>query len=407
MSVVPGLHGPLGRAIRLGAWLGTAVLVGLLAHAAGDGMDGEGRARLVRYVGILISAGLAIGAPHALYPDPHATALQLSNTAPRRLLHHQVMRWAPILLLLAVPALVMALGIADPQWTLAAEGALAVLALGLYVLARTASIGPRALAWERSEAGGWYRALYTRMPPVRFLVPDPLVPGLLLTGEVFLMGGALAIAGQQFGVGLGASAVLLAVSAGLLARKLGVFDHAFWATHGVLADAFRASAGPASGREPVQYGAIYWAPHAIRPAVWAGLMSLDRRFPLGRMAVVLLALVVGVHAADTEAGVRLAALVLYVIGLNGAVALAATEAVLPEPLTYRLGGAVRWTLVRFLMSVRWLPPLALTLAFLAWVMDSVEVKEILMWSVVDLVAAALSAGIVTLLSRARLRRAVA
>lgn len=376
---------------------------------AGDGLDPEDCARLVRYVGILIAASLAIGAPHALYPDPHAAALQLSNPSPRRLLRHQLSRWAPIPAVLAVPALVIALGAPAPRWGLAAEGALAVLALGLYVLVRAAALGPRSRAWERAETGGWYRTLNASAPPVRFLVPDPLVPGLLLTGEVFLVGGVVAIAGQGGGTaaGLAASGIVLAVAAGLAARQIGAFDRAFWTTHGVWADAFRQAAGPASGREPLGYDAVYWAPHAVRPAVWAGLVSLDRRFPLGRIAVALLALIVAVHAAGATAGVRLAALALYVVGMNGAVALTASDALVPGPLAHRLGGAGRWTLARALMNVRWLPPLVFTVAVLAGVTESVEAGSVVVWALVDLGVAALSAGLVTLFARTRFRRASA
>ena len=291
------------------------------------------------------------------------------------------------------------------------EGVLGVLALGLYALARIATLGPRVRAWERGEAGAGYRRTKAQAAEVSTLplleVPDALVPGLLLTGEVLLVGGALAIAGEQFGVGLAASGVVLVAAVGVLARHLGAFDRAFWTTHGVWADAFRQAAGPASGREPLGYGAVYWAPHAVRPAVWAGLVSLDRRFPLGRVAVALLALVVGVHVSGASDGVRLAALALYVVVMNGAVVLTATEAVVPEALAARLGGGARWALTRVLMNVRWLPPLAFTLAVLAWVGEDVEVMDILVWSAVDLCGAAVSAGLVTLVSRTRFRRAVA
>ncbi|MEM7786531.1 MAG: hypothetical protein AAF594_02270 [Bacteroidota bacterium] len=399
----------MGRALRLGAWLGAAAVVGGLAWLAGDGLDDAGRDRLVRYLGILISATIAIAAPHVLYPDPRARALQLSNPAPRRLLRYLLGRWMPLPAVLAVPALVIALGTGAPRWALALEGAGAVLALSLYAFARTAPIGPRVLAWERLEAGGWYRALYTWSPPIRFLVPDPYVPQLLLTGEVFLLGGIVAIAGQGGGTGAGlvASGVLAGLAVVLLLRQAGAFDRAFWTTHGVWADAFRPGAGPASGREPIAYGSIYWAPGAIRPSVWAGLRSLDRRLPLGRVAVGLLAIVVAVHAMEAPAGVRLAALGLYVVGMNAAVALTASEAVLPGAFAVRLGGVARWTAARALMNLRWLPPLAITLALLAWVTEVVSLADVAVWSGIDLAVAVLTAILVTVLSHVRTRRAVA
>lgn len=363
----------------------------------------------MRYVNILIAAGLAVGAPHLLYPDPYARRLQLSNPPPLRLLRHQLGRWAPVVLALSVPALVLALGGEGAgRLALAVEGILAVWGLGLYVFVRMTTLGPRIQAWEAERAGGWYRTVYTRMPPVRFLVPDPLVPGLLLTGEVLLVGSAVAITGERAsGVAGLAAAALTMLAVVLLVRQSGAFDRAFWTTNGVWADAFRQSAGPAAGREPLGYSAVYWAPRAVRPAVWAGLVSLDRRLPLGRVVVAGLGLIVAVYAAGASEGVRIATLVLWTVGVNAAVALTASDALVPGTLAHRLHGLAGWTLARFLMNVRWLPPLVLTLALLAWILDGVEVELVVVWTLVYLAVAALSAGFVTLLAQTRFRRAVA
>ncbi len=407
-AVLPGSRSRAGQWARRAAYAVVLLGIGALAATAGRGLDLSDRARLVRYVGILIAAGLAVGAPHGLYPDPSAGRLQLSNPSPRRLLWHQVGRWALVLGALSVPALVVALGGPIREGRLAAEGVVSVWGLGLYALARVAALGPRIRTWESGVAGAWYRSLTTRAPALRFLVPDPLVPGLLLTGEVLLVGSAVAIAGQASGaLGLAAAVALAAFAVGLLRRQSDGFDRAFWTTNGVWADAFRQSAGPAAGREPLTYGAVYWSPRAVRPAVWAGLVSLDRRVPLGRVAAAGLALVVAVHAAGASAGLRVATLALWTVGINAAVAFTASDALVPGALATRLHGATGWTLARFLMNVRWLPPLAGTLALLAWVMESVTVRDLAAWTLVDLAVAALSALFVTLFAQTRLRRAVA
>lgn len=404
------MYSRAGRWARLGVY--ALVLVGLVALAAtaGEGLAVEARARLMRYVEILMAAGLAVAAPHLLVPDSSAWRLQLSNPGPRRLLQYQLGRWLPIPLALVVPVVVLAVGegTAPERVRLAAEGGLTVLGLGLYVFVRVMALGPRIRAWEIGRAGGWYRTLYTRAPPVRFLVPDPLVPGVLLTGEVFVVGAAVAIAGQASGVaGVVAAAALAALASGLVRWQAGTFDRAFWTTNGVWADAFRQSAGPVEGREPLRYDAVYWAPPAVRPAVWAGLVSLDRRLPLGRVAVAGLLLVVAVHAAGAPLGVRVATLALWTVAINAAVALTAADALVPGALAYRLHGAAGWTAARFLMNVRWLLPLALTLGLLAWVQESVGLGDVAVWTLVDLALAALSALIVTLVARTRFRRAVA
>ena len=403
-ALLPGDQSRVAAVARAAALAAGALTLGLLAATAAEGLDGEGRGRLVRYVGILVAGGLSVAAPHVLFPDPALRRLQLSNPGPGRLMRRQLGRWLPLVAVLAVPAVVVA-GPSRPL--LIAEGVASVAALGLFAWVRTATLGLRVRAWERGEKGRWYRWLVARFPAFRFQVPDELVPSFDLTGEIFLAGSALSIAGRAVGDGPGtlvAPALLLAITLALALRQRGAFDRAFWTGNGVWADAFQPSEGTGEGREPIAYDAVYWAPHAVRPRVWAGLVSLDRRFPLGRVAALGLGLVAAVHVAGAGAGLRAATLALYVLGVNGAVALTASDDTVPGPLALRLGSARGWTLARFLMNVRWLPPLAGVLVLLAWLTDSASGADVVVWSLVDLGAAALSAGLVTLASRVRLRR---
>ena len=392
------------RAVSLA--LAALVLSGLAATAA-DGLDAEGRSRLVRYVGILISAGLAVGAPHVLFPDPDLRRLQLANPDARALLSCQLGRWLPVVAVLAVPAVVIG---ASVSALLVAEGVLSITALGLFAWVRTATLGLRVRAWERGEAGAGYRRTVRAAPALRFQVPDELVPSFALTAQVFLAGSVLSVAGRAIGDGLGtlvAPIALLTLAVVLAVRQRAVWDRVFWTSNGVWSDAFLQSAGPIEGREPIAFDAVYWAPRSIRARVWVGLVSLDRRFPLGRVAALGLALVAGVHAAEAGPGVRVAALALYVLVVNGAVALTARPDVLPDERAHRLGGALGWTVARTLMNLRWLPPLAITLALLAWLTDSLPWQAVAVWSLVDAGVAALSAGLVTLASTLRLRRTYA
>lgn len=409
MTGLPGMHGPTDRAIRWGGALVVAVVVGGLAWAAGDGLAAVERGRLVRYIGVLVSAALAIGAPHVMFPDPHVRALQLSNASPGALLRRQMMRWLPVPLLAAVPALVISLQ-GGAGW-IAMEGVLSVLAVGAFAFVRASGLGLRVQAWERLEAGGWYRGIKQRAEAVSsaplLAVPDALVPGLLLTANVFLVGSIVGIAGQAAGLEGGlAAAVALAVVAGVLTlRQRPAFDRAFWTTNGVWADAFRQS-DPEDARSPLAYESVYWAPRGVRASVWAGLVSLDRQVPLGRLAAVGLALLAGVHLTGLSEGVRLAALALYIAVVNGGVALTAADTAFPGARLYRTGGSAQWMLARFLMNVRWLPPLVAVGLLLMW-LTGLEGEALIVWTVVDLGVAALTAVLVTLIARFRFRRALA
>lgn len=393
--------------------LACALAVGLLAFlgwTAGQDLDAEGHARLVRYLGILIAAGLGVAAPHVLFPDPHVRLLQLANWTPHALLTRTLRRWLPVPLALAVPTLVLALS-TDASWpvrlALAAEGLLATLGVGLYAFARFTPVGERMVAWETGEGGQGYRAIQTWAPPLRFQVPDGLVPGLLVTGETFLVGSAVAIGGQASGLSgwgvLPALALVLAAS-GAVVRLRPRFDRVFYGTGGVWSDAFRAAAGPASERAPVEYAAVYWAPVPLRPAVWAGLVALDRRLPLGRAVAAGLALVGAIEWVGAPPGVRTAALALVVLGANAAVVLTASDAVLPLVLTRRLHGARAWVAIRFLMNLRWLPPLVAVLLGLAWLSDRVVWTDAVVWAAGYVAVAALTAVATTVGTNVRARR---
>lgn len=418
MSTIPGLVSRRGAALHAAGWLALALTFGALGALAS--VDAE---RTARVIVLLAAAGLGVGAPHRMFPDPHRAFVQLANLRPAELLRRRLGLWLPIPLVVSAAPVGLALAAGQP-W-LAAETALGVLAVGLYAFARYVPLGERTGRWERGEAGGLYRSIGRRLPPYQFQVPDALVPGLLVTAEVFLVGALVATVGRALGaipivvagagqVWTGASplsvlpaVVLLGLAAVLTVRRAARFDVHAYGSDAVWADAFRATPGADAGRPSVAYGAVYWAPHRLRPHVWAGLVSLDRRFPLGR--IVALALLVVVVAVWTGApdGVRWAALGLTLLAATAPLALTASDEILPGALTARLSGVVAWSAARWLMAVRWVPPVAVTVGLAAWLSDAVTGQEAVFWIGAQLVLAALVALAVTLVQRARTRRAYA
>ena len=397
---LPGLRSSAQRAAGGLAWLAAAAFAAVLGALAS--VDAERTARVV----VLVSgAAFAVGAPHRLFPDPHRALGQLANLRPSALLRLRLGRWVPIPLAVAVMPAALALRAGD-AW-LALETALAVVAVGLYAFARYAPIGERSGRWERLEAGHAYRWTSRWIPVLRFQVPDPLVPGLLLTAEVLLVGAAVGTLGRALGGtpwAVAPAAALAALSTVLILRLRPRFDVHAYASDAVWADAFRATPGAAEGRPAVGYDAVYWAPPALRPAVWAGLVSLDRRFPLGRIVAAALALVVVTVWTGAPAGVRGAALALTVAAATAPLLLTASDEILPGALAARLRGVAAWTAARWLMAVRWLPPVALTLALCAFFSDAVTAREAAAWVGGHLVTALLVALAVTLVQRARTAR---
>lgn len=397
--------------MRRGALVGLVVGTGVLAWSAGEGVEVEARARPVRVLVLLVSAVLAVGAPYVLLPDPDLQRLQWSNPGARRLLFRCVGRWLPVLGVLAVIPFAFAFRGGD-TWMLAVEGTLASLGVGVYAFARTLPLGARIRRWEQGQSSLWYRSLRRRAETVStappLAVPDSLVPPLLLTAEVFLAGSLVAIAGQaaQGASVFVAPSVLLALAVVLVVRQSGGFDRTYWTSNGVWTDALY-TVGPDRGRERLPYAAVYWAPERVRPAVWAGLLSLDRRLPLGRLAATGLVLIALVHAVGAPGAVRSAVLLAWTVAINASVGLAAADASLPASLALRLRGVGAWTWTRFLMNLRWLPPFALTLTLIAWWTDSLPWAGAALWVGVYLAVAVLSAWSVSAATLLRARRSLA
>ena len=400
---VPGLRSPLQRTAGIAGWLAVAAFAAALGALAS--VDAE---RTARVVVMIAGAAFAIGAPHRLFPDPHRALGQLANLRPSALLVGRLRRWLPIPLVVAAMPLALALRAGDIA--LAVETALGVVAVGLYAFARYAPIGVRSGKWERFEAGHAYRSISKWIPVLRFQVPDPLVPGLLLTAEVLLAGavvGSLGRALDGFGWAFMPALALIAFALVLIVRLAPRFDVHTYASDAVWADAFRATPGAAEGRPAVSYDAVYWAPSALRPAVWAGLVSLDRRFPLGRIVAAALALVVVTVWVGAPAGVRWAALGLTVAAATAPLFLTASDEILPGALASRLHSVAGWTGARWLMAVRWLPPVALVLGLSALFSDAVTAREAGFWIAAQLVTALIVALAVTLVQRARTARSFA
>ena len=401
---VPGLRSRGGGALRLALWVLAAGLLGLLAAYASDGLAPDARGTFVRRFGIWIAFGLGIATPHVLLPDPALRLLQLANPTGRRLYVHQLARWLPIPLALCVPAIVIALQV-PIDVALLAEGVLATLAVGLFALDRYARVGARSWDWQDGRSGRWLKTLIRRAPVFRLFVPYGLVPSLGVTLQVALFGSALAIAGRAFEAqGWPIAPALAAVLVGLAFAMRRPFATDFYATNGFWAETFRSATG-AEERAPAPFSAVYWVPRPLKPSVWALLVSLDRRLPLGRFVLVGIAIVAGLAVSGAPAGVVGAALVALVVAKNAAVALAASDELVPSPWSLSVQSAARWFGARAFVNLRWLPLVAVA-AVLAGIVGD-RPGSLGVWIALDLALSLLAAALVTLAAEARVARDLA
>lgn len=403
LSGVPGLHSPAGRVLRAALWLATVGLVTLLAGYASDGTDD--RATFVRTLTIWISFGLGIATPHILLPDPHLRLLQLANPTGWRLYLHQLARWLPILLPLTAPA-ILASARPTVDWALMAEGVLSVLAVGLFAFDRYVRVGPRSWDWQDDRRGEWLKAFIAKAPMFKLFVPYGLVPGLGLTLWVALLGSVLAIVGRVTDGDVVTMTALLAGSFLAIASSMRrPFAPSFYATNGFWAETFQTATETGEEREPAPFSAVYWVPGPLKPSVWALLVSLDRRLPLGRFILVGLAVVVGLAISGAPATVQGAALALLIVAKNAASALTATGSVLPRPWSLSVQSALRWFAARVFVNLRW--TLLIAVAALLVGLFGDRPGSLLAWVGLDVLVSMGAAALVTLVAESQVVRQLA
>lgn len=369
----------------------------------------ETRIVLLRYWMLLAAAVFSVIPPHVLLPDPHVAQLQRLNRSPGGLLRHQLQRWLPIVGAALVPGVLLALvdtgaplTALGPKLTHLAAGALIVGGTGLYAFERYATLGPRSQAWQEGKAGGTYRTMKQHASASGLLaVPDGLVPAVLATPRIFGLGIAMIIAAAYLSA-LHPLAVLLpgvllcARAAQRLASHVPRYDRAFYATSAFYSEIFRSAGGTrVADREPIPYDAVYWVPHALRPAVWAGLRQMDRRLPLGRFIIVGHVLLWVLFFQDAAMDAIATYLVLFFLAKNAAVFVLTRRGMAPPAFHLTLQSPARWIITRFFVNLRWTLSVLISLILVAFFDSAFGYTDALLWTAFDVLLAMISALLVT------------
>jgi hypothetical protein len=318
----------------------------------------------------LAGAGLfAMTPPNVLLPDPNTPLLQLLNWSPGRLLRYQLRRLAPLVLLVAGPAVLLAY--VDPS-SLQATGqqlGAKTAALGQALLlmlgaagdsfVHFATLGPRSQAWQEGRAGQWYgRAVEERGQGIS--LPRGLVPALFATTRCFtvaLIAVIVSAAGAQAHLPIaawGPGFALLGWAGVRLWQEQATYDRHFYQTTAFYDEVIGGGSLSAKGRDPIPYNALYWVLPRWRPATWASLRQLDRRLPLGR----LVALVHGglwlLCARGVPSAVVASYLVLAFTAQVAACGLLTTGAAAPLSFQHSLQSTLDWIATRTFVNLRWL-----------------------------------------------------
>jgi hypothetical protein len=384
-----------------------AVLSGAAVLLAG-GADVPSRAAGLR-LWALAGAGLfAMAPPNVLLPDPNAPLLQLLNWPPGRLLRYQLGRLGPLVVLVALPAGLLAY--VDPAGPLrhlgaktAALGQALLLVLGAAgdSFVHFATLGPRSQAWQDGRAGQWYgRAVEERGQGVS--LPRGLVPALFATTRCFvvaLVAVLVSAAGAQVGrvaVAWGPGLVLLGWAAARLWRERTTYDRHFYHTTAFYDEVLGGGTLRAEGRDPLPYDALYWVPSRWRPATWASLRQLDRRLRVGRLVALAHAGLWLLCLQDASPAVVSGYLVVLFTAQVATCGLLTTDAAAPLPFQRTLRSTLDWIQIRAFVNLRWLAPHAGSLALVALFGDAYGADWVFTWTAVHAALALGAAAVATL-----------
>ncbi len=386
----------------------SALLLLVLGYAClllASGTDLETRLTLLRYWVLLAAGVYAVAVPHVLLPDAAVTTLQRLNQSPKHLLRHQLRGWVGVVVTFALPGFILAFF--DPgHWDEAlatkslhlAANLLVVLGVGVYSFGRYVDIGPTSQAWQEGKQGGLYRTLRANSTGGIFVVSDGLVPAITATTRVFGLGLLVLAASTYTGRDLSLALallpgfLLLAWSLGKLARLQPTYDRAFYATNAFYSEIFRRTGGVhVTDREPIPFRAVYWAPRRWKPSVWASLLQLDRKLPLGRLVIPWGLGLAILFLQDTASDVIAVYLVLFMAAKNGASYLLVTQPFTPFPFRAMRQRPADWIAIRFFVNLRWTLPFLLSLLIAAALDPAMTMTGALMWTSLDVVFALVTA----------------
>lgn len=367
------------------------------------------RQHLMRIWSLFGAGFIAVAIPHLLFPQKNFRLYLLAPPVRRVLLFDALRRGSQVLLLVAVPAVVTA---GAGGAVLSAIAAVLLLA-GVWLLAigRYVRLGAASQGWQEGTRGGWYRSSldYMSVPPA---LPDGSMPMIFATTALFIV----AIAGVLFWSAMAGFSALILVPAGIIllmglidtSRLRRRVDAELFHTQSFFDEIFRMYGGMREAdREAVPYESIYWAPNRIRPAIWAHLVQMDRRAPLGRViAAGHLFLFILVWNQGYSAAV-IGYLLMFSLAKNMAPALIAGEDTSPPVFNRFIQPVSNWIWTRVFVSLRWTLPWVISLAIVAIFAASFPTIHIIVWTGVDVALAIAAAVLVTYLNEFRHKRALA
>ncbi len=356
---------------RLISLLPALLLAGFLLSVVYPYDLGE-RTVLMRYLLFALSALVAFVVPYIAFPDPNARLWQLANLPPGRLmreyLSRQQMVWGTGLILILVTSLADLSG-TDANWgaqsLLALQGILFFSGIWLYSASRYLQVGRDSQQWLEGEKGRRVRHKFAEI--AKYPIDPGSVPSLVTTILVALTG-MMAVVVGAIGYTLFGAAGELAIA--ILLLLFGSFrlliasqkaDQNYYQTHAFYSEFFGEASGPDGDRQPLHPDQLWWIPVRWRSLGWGLSLQMDRKLPAGRIVLIghlFLWLLVYQDAAHS---VMWAAWIFFALLHQGLLMLTVHIEIAPKWWMRLMAPPFSWAAARFLVQLRWLLPLMVSL----------------------------------------------
>lgn len=384
------------------------IMAGFAAWQLADGATIEDRVVYIRYTCFVFAGVLAFLIPHLLYPENRLSWIQQLNPPKMYLFAAQINKLLALPLVFLV--MILILGFYDPaspyeelalKTSFVLQGFLFLIGLTLYGAFRFIIIGRRSQEWQEGMRGA---GLMDGMKQVGQSPATP--PGMFPSfgATVAISGGGMMLVVLQAWLTAYDAAwiawlpyiLLIIWAASKIYEERGAMDQHFYQTQAFYSELFiNPGAQGADQREPLSFDAVYWVPKPWRAPVWAGVLQLDRRLPFGRIMALMVFFLWFLFYTGMNQEIIVAWLLVMIAGKNALVYLLTSDHIGPLPFQLILHNPAQWIRARFFINLRWTLPLLLGLFFPVWFSAAYEWSFLFLWVSVDLIAAAISAWLVT------------
>lgn len=393
------------------------LMAGFAAWQLAAGATLENRVVYIRYTCFVFAGALSFLVPHLLYPENRLSWIQQLNPPKLYLFGAQLMKLFPLTLVFIL--MVLVLGFYDPSTPagnladkslFVLQGILFLIGLTLYGAFRFLIIGRRSQQWQEGIRGA---GLFEGMKQVGqpSATPRGMFPSFGATVAIS-GGGMLLVVLQAWLTGVGNVAagwlpylILLVWAIMKIYGEREAIDQHFYQTQAFYSELFiNPGAHGGEQREPVSFDAVYWVPRAWRAPVWAGVLQLDRRIPFGRIMALMVFFLWFLFYTGLNPEIIVAWVIIMIACKNALAYMLTTEQIGPLPFQLILHSPAQWIRTRFFINLRWTLALILGLLLPVWLSGRFDWSFLLIWISVDLIAALISAWLVTQLHELKFKK---